>query len=29
MKSMRAHVRGYDVSRWADEFVTCLREECQ
>jgi trehalose-6-phosphate synthase len=29
MKSMRAQVKGYDVARWADEFVTCLRDECQ
>ena len=28
MRSMRAQVRSYDVARWADDFVTCLREGC-
>ncbi len=28
MRSMRAQVRNYDVARWADDFVTCLREGC-
>ena len=29
MKSMRAQVRNYDVRRWADDFVTCLRGCCE
>lgn len=28
MKSMRTQVRTFDVTRWADEFVHCLRDEC-
>ncbi len=28
MKSMRAQVKNYDVARWADEFIACLRDEC-
>ena len=29
MKSMRSQVRSYDVRRWADEFITCLRGCCE
>lgn len=28
MKAMRTQVKNYDVARWADEFITCLRDEC-